>query len=329
MTKIYKENNLSESYSRHLIRGSVRGNLGINSAVRYSAIYGEGIDRLEVLRRINKENKFRFWWYIIFSVLAVACLCIWHDSLSSWLSVLETFVLMINIDLVSRGKVAGIYVGIADCILYIIISAFTGLWGEVIKMCVINIPLNIVAIISWSKNLKKQKTASKYAEQKSIDVKRLTYKGWLVNAAVFAVTAVVGYFFLGWLGTTSLIISAISLAIGVLSKVLSGWRYMESYIVSIVGNLISLALWASVLIEIITSGAAVSEQPVQILNVFVALSSNIYSYFLWRGMYRKRVVNGGTLLNMRPVKIKKVVKLRRIYRELYWDKSKDTPLKRK
>ncbi len=318
MTKKYQENSLSESYSRNLIRGNVRGNLGINSAVRLSAIYGVGVDRLEVLRRINRENKFRFWWYIIFGTLALVLLCLWPTS---WLSVIETFVLMINIDFVARGRVCGIYFGIVDCLVYIVICTMAGLWGEVIRMCIINIPLNIMAIINWSKNLKAQQK-NKY-EQKSIEIKRLKTNGWFICFAVFAVSGVVGYFFLGWLGTTSLIISSITFAIGILTKILSAQRYMESYIFSILNNLISLALWVSVLITIVIAGSSVANEPVQMLNVVLSLVSNIYSYFLWKDMYRKRTVNGGTILNKRPVKINKVVKLRRTYKNLYWDKQVD------
>jgi nicotinamide mononucleotide transporter PnuC len=198
--------------------------------MRFSAIYGEGVDRIEVLRKIQKENTFRFWWYIIFGLAAIICLAIWP---ASWLSCIKVFVLMINIDLVARGKVVGIYVGILDCLIYVVICSASGLWGEIIKTCCINIPLNIVAIISWTKNIKAQ--SKNKVKSQTIEIKRLKPKDYAIWLTVFVVTAVLGYFGLGLLNTTSLVISCVSLAIGVLSKTLSGLRYMESYQLLLVG----------------------------------------------------------------------------------------------
>ena len=312
MTKHYSKNTYSDNYARHLIRGNVTGNLGINSAVRFSAIYGEGVDRIQVLNTIRKENTFRFWWYIIFGLLGVSSLFI---NPAGWLSVVELFVLMINIDLVSRGKVIGIWIGILDCLIYILICSRTGLWGEVIKMAAINIPLNIVAIISWSKNIKSQSTGKKA----SIEVKRLNAKSTLFYVLIFLVAAVAGYFFLEFLGTTSLIISTISFAIGIISKTLNGQRYMESYVVSLIGNFISLSLWISTLIQMPSNPEAL----VQIVVYMSCVFNNSYSFLLWRGVYRKAKVNGGRVLARRKVKINRVIKLRRMYRELYWDKKVD------
>ena len=309
-----KRNNYSENYTRHLIRGNVTGNLSINSALRFSAVYGEGVDRLQVLRAIQKENRFRFWWYLIFGLLTIGCL-IWQPS--AWLSVFEVFILMVNIDLVARGKVAGLYIAVFDCLLYIAICSISGLWGEVIKMVAIYIPLNIVAIVNWTKNIKSQ-SKNKY-ESKSIQIRRLSAKGWAICACVFVAVGVGGYFFLGWLKTTSLIISSIAFAIGIVCKYLSGQRYIEAYPINMVSNVISIALWVT---TFITEGDPTAM--VQIVAMVACLIDSIYGYFLWKGMYRKEKVNGGKVLVKRKVSINRVIKLRRMYRNLYWDKQTDT-----
>lgn len=305
--------NYSENYTRHLVRGNVRGNLSINSALRYSAVYGDGVDRLRVLRNLQRENTFRFWWYLIFGLLAIACI-IWQPS--AWLPAIEIFVLMINIDLVARGKVAGIYVAILDCIIYVIVCSLSGLWGEVIKMVAIFIPLNIVAIVNWTRNIKDQKT-SKY-EAKAIQIRRLSAKGWGLCALSFVGIAIVGYFFLKLLNTTSLIISSISFSIGILYKYLSGQRYMESYAFSISSNIISIALWA---VTLISSGDISAVVPM--ITMLTSLTDGIYGIILWNNMYRREKVNGGKILVKRKVNIKRVIKLRRMYKNLYWKQSVD------
>lgn len=302
------ENSISSNYTRHLIRGNVTGNLGINSALRFSAIYGEGVDRMQVLRRLHKENTFRFWWYLIFGLASIICLIC---APASWLSVIEIFILMVNIDLVARGKVAGLYMAILDCLLYIVVSSLSGLWGEVIKMACIYIPLNIVAIISWSKNLKVQKKGNK--SNSTIQIRRLNAKGWIVCSVGFLVLTIGGYFFLGWLNTTSLVMSTLAFAIGIINKVLSGQRYLESYPVNIATNIISTTLWITTFIT--------TQNPTAIVPILMKLASlvdGIYGYILWKGMYMAEKVNGGKILSKREVNIKKVIKLRRMYKKLYW-----------
>lgn len=319
--KKYSTNDYSDTYTRNLIRGNVTGNLGITSAMRFSAIYGEGVDRLSILRTLQKENTFRFWWYLIFWTLAIVCL-IWQPS--SYLSVMETFIIMVNIDLVARGKVAGIYIGIVDCIFYIVIAYLSGLWGEIIKMALINIPLNIVAIVSWTKNLKKQET--KQYQPASIQIQRLNVKTTLLSVGLFIASAVVSFFILNHFtnsAITTVIISSASLAIGILSKVLNGQRYMEAYIISVVGNIIGLVLWINTIILSVEAGALNANAVAQIIIYLASLTNNLYGFFLWKSIYRKATVNGGKILVKRRVKINRVIKLRRMYKNLHWNKKVD------
>ena len=62
---------------------------------------------------------------------------------------------------------------------------------------------------------------------------------------------------------------------------------------------------------------------VQIIAMVACLTDGIYGYILWRGMYRKEKINGGKVLSKRKINIKRVIKLRRMYKNLYWNQSSD------
>lgn len=230
---------------------------------------------------------------------------------------LEVIVLMLNIDFVCRGKVVGIYLGIADCLIYIAVCSMSGLWGEVIKMATINIPLNVWAIISWTRNIKAQSTGAK-VKNNTIEIRKLSTKGYLISVLIFMLTTVGGYFLLKALGTTSLIISSIAFSFGIICKVFASLRYKETYIFAIIKDIIALTLWTSVLITI---GPAAAIGPM-IMNI-IGLSDGIYGMIFWRQMYRQKAVNGGKLFAKRKVSIKRIIKLRRMYKNLYWDKEVD------
>ena len=301
--------NLSNAYSKNLIRGNVTGNLGITSAVRYKAIYGEDVNKYDALRMLHRENTFRFWWYLLASIATLVNIIIYPES---WLASLEIFTLMLNIDFVCRGKVIGIYLGILDCIFYIVVCSLSGLWGEVIKMCAISIPFNVVAIISWTKNIKKKTTGSG-DDASRIEIRKMTAKTYLICFSVLAAGLVGGYFLLDALGTSSIIISTISLAVGIVYKFLSSFRYKESYYWAIITCLIGTALWVSM---IFIKGPATAIAPT--IMYLANLSNSIYGLIFWNGLYREKSINGGRLLAKRKIRIKNIIKLRRMYKNLYF-----------
>ena len=119
-----------QNYQRNLIKATVATNVGINNTDRIVKMYGASANRVELLTRLRKYSKFTIVWYITFFLLGFVCFAI---SPSSWFYVIDLYVVMINIDMVARGKLAGMYIGIFECFLYSFNAMQSGLWGEVIK----------------------------------------------------------------------------------------------------------------------------------------------------------------------------------------------------
>ena len=128
-------NNLSDRYSKGLIRGKVTATAGIRNPNGVMLAYGVGANRYDILRLLEKNNIFKFIWYAIFALCGIACLII---EPKSYLQVIDLFIVMVNVDLVGRGKLAGVYLGIVECALYAFISFKSGLYGEIIKMLLKN-----------------------------------------------------------------------------------------------------------------------------------------------------------------------------------------------
>lgn len=310
MIKINQNNAISNNYSRHLIRGNVTGNLGINSAVRYASIYGENVNAFYSLKLIRRENIFRIWWYVLTLLMTAIVVSIYPQS---WLFAIDAVVVLFNIDLVCRGKVIGIYIGILECILYIVICSMSGLWGEVIKLSTINIPLNILSLVVWTRNVKNNKSSTS-----SIEIRKLSQKGYFVLVGLGIVCLIGGYFLLGALGTSSLYISTLTFTFGMLAKVLSSLRYKEAYYMSLTNQTITLALWFSMIF------IAGPESSLMGIVIYIAcIADSVFGIITWKGMYKQSKKTQGVILAKRSVKIKNIIKLRRMYKDLYWDKQVD------
>ena len=311
---------ISNKYSRKLISGKVTATAGIRNPHNLSMVYGHAANRIEVLRALEKQNKFRLIWYSIFIILGAVCLFI---EPKSWFYVLDLYVLLFNIDLASQGKLIGVHLGILECFMYAYISYVSGLYGEIIKMLAISVPLNIFTVISWTKNLKEQKNTSYKSDNDSAVIIRKLDKKTLTWLPLILIALYVGsYFGLKALNTSALIFSAGALACSIFNKILNGLRFKESWIFGIISSIISTIMWVEVFIASLVSGFNIMEIPV-ILSMIACLTNSFYGYSMWKSMYRKIAVNGGEILAMRKIKINRIIKLRRQYQKLIWNKQID------
>ena len=313
-----------QNYQRNLIKATVATNVGINNTDRIVKMYGASANRVELLTRLRKYSKFTIVWYITFFLLGLVCLAI---SPKSWFFVLDLYVVMINIDLVARGKLVGMYIGIFECFLYSFNAIQSGLWGEVIKNLAICVPLNIVTIVNWTRSLRKQKYerfSSK--DEEEIIVRKLSkleiFKFSIIGLFIFGACFVLLKYILPLIGIVqekALILGALSLAITIVSKILTSRKNMEAWILCIAGAIICLLMWGE---SIITGGFDLS-QTSMIVYYLACFTNDVYAYSLWKSMYRKIAVNGGKLLAMRKVNIRRIIKLKRQFRSLHWDKKVD------
>ncbi len=313
-----------QNYQRNLIKATVATNVGINHPERIVKMYGASANRVELLTRLRKYSRFTISWYITFFILGLVCLAI---SPSSWFYVIDLYVVMLNIDLVARGKLAGMYIGVFECFLYSFNAINSGLWGEVIKMICICVPLNILSIVNWTKALKKQKY-EKFSSNNDDDivVRRLSKLEIFKFSFIGAIVAVGCYVLLRYIlpligitQTAGLELGAISLAISIISKIFTARKNMESWVLCIVNDLICLFMWAQ---SIIVAGFDIS-QISMIVYYMACFTNDLYAFSLWKSMYRKIAINGGKLLAMRKVNIRRIVKLKRQFRSLRWNKKVD------
>ncbi len=317
-----EKTNISDNYSRKLISGKVTATAGIRNPDNLNMVYGLGANRIEVLRALEKQNKFRLIWYITFFLLGIVCLIL---EPKSWFYVLDLYVCMVNVDLVSQGKLVGVYIGIIECFMYAYICYVSGLFGEVIKMFAINVPLNIFTLISWTKNLREQKKISykkNEEEENAVTIRKLSKKSYLWLIPAIAVLYVGCYFGLQALGTSALIFSAGVLVCTIFNKILNGLRYKENWLFSILANVISVGMWIQVIITSSENGINLMELA-PLVCTLANLVNGFYGYSMWKSMYRKVAVNGGEILAIRKVSIKKIIKLRRKYQTLIWNKERD------
>ena len=311
---------INDNYSKKLIRGTVHATVGIDSPNAAVKMYGKNINRIELLRLLEKESKFKLVWYLFFLSFALVFTIIFPES---YLSNIELVLLMVCIDLASKGKILGLYLSIFEYFLYSYIAFSSGLMGEVIKNLAIGLPLNIYTIISWTKNKKQlQSPDNKYKnEDADIVIKKMKPKHLVLSLFMLVVAAAASYCLLrfGLKQNVTLVLSSFTLGAMLVYKVLNAIRYMESWIFGIVQSGLGLIMWC---VTIFSGSMDVMQIPMIAVTLAV-VTNNIYGYAMWKALYRRVAINGGTILNRRKVSIKRIIKLKRRFKKLTWDKKID------
>ena len=311
-----------QNYQRHLIKATVTTNLGITSPNRMIRVYGAGAMRVDVLRKLKQQSRFYLFWTIAFVLIGIACLAV---NIKGWFNVLDMIILLFNLSLIAQGKLLGLYIGTFECFLYSFVCLKSQLYGEIIKMLLICVPLNIYSIINWTISLKREKqekynNAQKNASEEII-VTKLNKKQLTIFGAALIVCSGLSFVLLKFaIGqTNALLLSSIALAITIVGKVLTARKCMESYAIYIIGDIICLCMWVQTIAQ---TGFDLSQ--ISMIAYYLAcLSNDIYAYGLWKSIYRKIAVNGGVLLAKRKVNINKIIKLKRRFRNLKWNKAID------
>lgn len=321
MKKLTNKNQLYLNYQRHLVKATVTTNAGINNNDRLVKVYGAGANRIELLNILQKQSKFSIYWFLTF--ISLGAVCLFLDFKNSWFNIFDLYILMINIYLVSKGKLIGMYIGILECLFYAFICYRTALYGEIIKVMCVSIPLNIYTIANWTISMRKQKK-EKYVDSDShedIVIKKFNKKQLLLY--IFISLICFGFSFIllkfGLKQKNALILSAISLTITIVGKILTAQRYMESYKLFTAGAVICMFMWGQTILEI---GFGIAEFAM-VIYYLACFSNDIYAYGLWKSMYRKVAVNGGVILAQRKLNIKRIARLRRRFRNLHWNKKID------
>ena len=305
-------------YKVNLIRASTTGNLGFSNHHHVLESYKSDKLRPTLIKKFANESKFTIAWFIVFFLAGVALLII--DPLN-WLNVLDLFIVMVNICLVTKRNVLGIYVGLLEVTLYGIICFFSGFYGEVINAFGLYAPLYIYEIISWTMSLKKQKKYESSSENE-VAVTKLTKKQSAKYIISLILIFVASFLLLKYVikQESVLVISAISMAVSIIGEIMIAKRYMESYIFLYLAEFTGLLIWVFSMLEtgFTTEGLSM------VIYYMATITNDIYGYFLWKDVYKKVARKYGVIFAKRDIKIKKIIKLKRRFKNLRWTREVDT-----
>ncbi len=283
-----------------------------NSTIR--KIRTESIEQL-----MYKTGKFEFFWYPTFLILGLLCLILVPIATSLntagvlllVFSVLSLWLSMTGNNLTAKGYRTGMLICTINMIIYVGISFYQKVWGEVIINALIYIPLEIYGFFKWKKNEELINATGKRNE----DVYKMNGKEWLIYGSLLVVLTVVVWALLQFvLKQSYAIFNAISIAGCIVGDLARNKRFFETWYFFMVCNIGGIILWA---LQIFGGGGDVTFAILPTMISFLAtLSNNFNGLYIWNYLHNKTCRNGGVYLAKRKVSIQKIAKIKRTFKKM-------------
>lgn len=185
------------------------------------------------------KNEFKGWrlWEVLW--LATNCGIIlilslyWKDTLIGTLAALTGVAYVVCN---GKGKLMTYFFGVANAVLYAIVSYRAKFYGEVMLNVIYYLPMQFYGFYIWSKNMD--------AETYEVKKRKLTARGRIQLVGAIAVITVGYGFLLRYLGGTLPFVDSLSTVASVFAMVMSIKMYMEQWALWFVVNAVSTAMWA-------------------------------------------------------------------------------------
>ena len=189
------------------------------------------------MQRLRSELKgWRLWellWFVANAAVILALSIYWRDSLIGTFSALTGIAYVVCN---GKGKLMAYAFGVANAVLYSIVSWQAGFYGEVMLNAMYYLPMQFYGFYIWSKNMDTQT----YEVKK----RRLpTRRRWQLLGVIVVITCLYG-FFLRFIGGTMPFVDSLSTVASVFAMVMAIRRYMEQWALWFVVNAVSTAMWA-------------------------------------------------------------------------------------
>lgn len=213
--------------------------------------------------------RIKWWEYTFMAVFITAIIVCGVVFKSSPLTILCSLFGVVGVFFIAKGMVVGQFISIVYCVLYVIMSYFNKLYGEMLVNLAVTFPMYIITIISWMKNVSKKDKVVKVN-------KSLSKLEWSLFFVCFACSSVGFYFLLRAFNTANLLISTFSVLAGAMAGYLALRRCEYNFVFYTLSNVVCICLWMFMIVK----DKNVSYIPTIILFV-VLLFLNVFGMITW------------------------------------------------
>ena len=267
--------------------------------------------RKAILDKLAKKSLFEKIWYIVFILAGLMCLVFVRPfTYELVFAVSSMFIFMVSENLIANGNRFGFIVSLCSSTLYVIDCIIFKVYGEVAINLLLYMPIAAYSFFSYKRAEKKEGSST------FLEVRRLKFYQLLLLLVGVAVGGVLVSLILNLLSAEQSLLNSLSVVSFVIGMIVNAFRFMDTWYFDILGNTFNILMWVFV------STINLSSLPF-VISSLSALIMDFYGIYYWRKLHKKSTVNGGIILAKRKINISKVIKLKRQFRNLKWNRNID------
>ena len=222
-------------------------------------------------------------WLLLFSIVNVFLYLKWDSGLIGLISAMSG---MLCVVLVAKGKISNFVFGIVNTATYAYISYGYGLYGESMLNALFYLPTQFIGLWMWQRH----RSVNKVRDE-DIEIKRLSVKGWAIVVASVVVGAYAYMHVLMALDAQQVRIDSVAVVMSVAAQILLTLRYAEQWVLWILVNVLSIALWVVTLNQ---SGGSDYSMPVMWTAFLI---NSIYGWINWLKLQQGKAAQMGVAQN--------------------------------
>jgi nicotinamide mononucleotide transporter pnuC len=220
----------------------------------------------------TKQELFGGWkpfeaaWLLIFIAAQIGIYIYNPDSILGMVSGISGIICNV---FVSKGKISNYFFGLIFAYTYFYISLGANFLGEMNTTLYVYIPAQFVGYFLWKANMQKEQNSD------AVIAKALTVNGWIGLIAFLVIGTLLFVEILNYYGGSSTGLDGLSTIIVVAAQALMVLRYREQWLLWILLNIISIALWA--------------ENTSMYVMYSAYLLNSLYGYYNWSKLQKASV----------------------------------------
>ena len=220
----------------------------------------------------TKQELFGGWkpfeaaWLLIFIAAQIGIYIYNPDSILGMVSGISGIICNV---FVSKGKISNYFFGLIFVYTYFYISLGANFLGEMNTTLYVYIPAQFIGYFLWKANMQKEQNSD------AVIAKALTVNGWIGLIAFLVIGTLLFVEILNYYGGSSTGLDGLSTIIVVAAQALMVLRYREQWLLWILLNIISIALWA--------------ENTSMYVMYSAYLLNSLYGYYNWSKLQKASV----------------------------------------
>lgn len=211
-----------------------------------------------------KQDLFSDWkafeviWLVAFIAAQIIVYYYYPDSILGMVAGISGIICNVFI---TKGKISNYLFGLIFAYSYFYVSLGANFLGEMNTTLYVYIPAQFIGYFLWKQNMQKARGGE------TVITKALSVKGWVALAAFLSLGTFLFVQVLNYFGGSSTGLDGLTTIIVVTAQTLMLLRYREQWLLWIVLNILSIALWA--------------ENPSMYVMYGAYLLNSLYGYYNW------------------------------------------------